>query len=224
MPGGYVSDLIDALDYCLDHGIDAACVGVGTEYPSALLAWKVEQVRAAGTCLIAAAGDDRGAVGYPAAYPGVVAVGALGSVGTYPAESAHADRLVGRPGPEGYFAGIRPAIDVYAPGIAVVGGAPGGGYAPRDGTALAAAHVTGVAALLASRDPRYTGGEPARDLDYSGPVRGVRYEGGAPRDPSLAGGAARADLLSRLLLAACRPVRATDGVAIPVPDASLALR
>ncbi len=46
-----------------------------------------------------------------------------------------------------------------APGIDVLTTAPGGTYDFRSGSSLAAAHVTGIAALLLERNPRLTAAE-----------------------------------------------------------------
>lgn len=198
-PGGRTSELIEALDYCADHGIDVACVCVGLPSASPLLAAKIRQARDAGVCVIAAAGDQPDAVLYPAALPGVLAVGALGCLGTFPPESNHAVRMATTAGPEGYFvAGCTPsdpAVDLYAPGVAVLGAAPGGGYVPCDGTAMAVAYAGGVAGLIAAHHPA------ARD-------RTVR-------------GAARADLIAHLLLASAYTVQ--TGSLVRVPNAASAL-
>lgn len=201
-PGGHTSDLIEALDYCIDHGIDVACVAAAAPGPSVLLAAKVQQARAAGVCVIAAAGDQPNAVAYPAALPGVLTVGALGRLGTFPSESHHASRLT-EPGPDGFFlAGCTPhgaTVDLYAPGVAVLSAAPGGGYVARDGTAPAAAHAAGIAALIAAHHPALR-------------ERAVR-------------GTARADLLARLLLAAARPVQVGHGggKTVLMPDGAQAV-
>jgi subtilisin family serine protease len=203
MPGGHTGDLIEALDYCIAHGIDVASVAVGEQGPSFLLASKIQQARAAGMCIIAAAGDDAETVAYPAAFPDVVSVGALGAAAAFPAESHHASRMTEQPGPEGYFTAYdteaRALIDLYAPAVAVLGAAPGGGLTARDGTALAAAHAAGIAALIAISHPA---------LRTSGGVRGVT----------------KADLTGRLLVTGSRLVQvSTSGRVVCVPDASVVL-
>ena len=45
-------------------------------------------------------------------------------------------------------------VDLAAPGTAITGPVPGGGWGTASGTSVAAPHVTGVAALLLAREPR----------------------------------------------------------------------
>jgi subtilisin family serine protease len=58
---------------------------------------------------------------------------------------------------------VGPQIGVCAPGVAVSSSAPGGGLAARDGTAIAAAHVVGFAAVVLAHHPLFRGAYRARD-------------------------------------------------------------
>ena len=91
-----------------------------------------------GMILIAAAGNDgpKAAPAYPAAHPAVIAVTATGpDDAIYPAANRG-----------GYVA-------LAAPGIDILTAAPGDTYAQLSGTSLAAAQVSGVAALLLQHAP-----------------------------------------------------------------------
>src|ERR1700730_4641763 len=55
-PDGRFSDLIEALDYCLDNEIDIVNLSLGNSRPSRLVAAKIDQARNAGTACIVAAG------------------------------------------------------------------------------------------------------------------------------------------------------------------------
>ena len=89
--------------------------------------------------LVAPAGDDgRGtdAANYPAAYPGVIAVGAFDS--SFVRAS---------------FSSQQPDVTITAAGDNVVAAAPGGGYQTMSSTSAASAVVAGIAALIRSRFP-----------------------------------------------------------------------
>ncbi|MFF8847653.1 S8 family serine peptidase [Streptomyces sp. NPDC015127] len=185
-PGGRVSDLLQAVDYCIAHNIDIAQISLAYTVPSQLVAWKLMDAHAAGITVIAPVGDTAGPVTHPAALPGVLAVGAIAHTGTYP--HTHPLTAAQPPWPGPYSAPFTPAgpgVDLVAPGAAVVTTALGDGYTPADGTAIAAAHVTGLAALLLAHHDH------------------LRTQA-LPRTP------ARADHLLALLRTACRPVPGTD--------------
>lgn len=150
-PTGRLSDLIEALDHCIDNEIDIANVGLSASRPSPLVGAKIEEARQAGVACIAAAGDGGGPVAFPGNLPTVLTVAAIGKAGTFPAGSSHAAEVFGPQTAEGYFSPRftchGPEVDVCAPGVAILSVAPPDGYAVWDGTFLAAAHITGIAAL-----------------------------------------------------------------------------
>lgn len=91
-------------------------------------------VRYAGETLTASDGPCRPAVSppvYPAFYADVIAVTGIGESGDLAPVSNRA-----------------PWVDVAAPGVCTFSAAPGGGYGYLTGTSTAAAHVSGLAALL----------------------------------------------------------------------------
>lgn len=185
-PGGHVSDLLQAIDYCVAHDIDVAQVSLAYQAPSQLVAWKLLDAHAAGITVIAPAGDTTGPVAHPAALPGVLAVGAIAHTGTYPAGSPLAAVEPPWPGPyPAPFTPAGPGVDLVAPGAAVITTGLGDGYTPADGTAIAASHVTGLAALLLAHHDH------------------LRTQA-VPRTR------ARADRLHTLLRTACRPLPGAD--------------
>jgi subtilisin family serine protease len=109
----------------------------------------LQKAYARGMVLIAAAGNagPRSPPLFPAAYPDVIAVTATNSN-------------------DGLFAGANRGnyIAVAAPGVEVLAPAPDGGYQFTTGTSVAAAEVSGVAALLLDRNPSLTPAEVRRIL------------------------------------------------------------
>ncbi|MDA3623859.1 S8 family serine peptidase [Saccharopolyspora sp. WRP15-2] len=152
-PNGRFSHLIKALDYCIDHEIDIAHLSLGSTHASELVALKVLDACNAGIACIAPAGNNGGMVTFPGTLPSVLTVAALGKVGEFPVDSQHRLQASGRrTSADGYFS---PAfncfgreVDVCAPGVAIPVAAPADGYTLRDGTAIAAAHITGLTALV----------------------------------------------------------------------------
>jgi subtilisin family serine protease len=91
-----------------------------------------------GVVLIAAAGNQgpKSEPLYPAADPNVIAVTATDAK----------DQLLAQANQGSYVAVAAPGVDILEP-------APNGGYQMTTGTSVAAAHVSGIAALLLDRDP-----------------------------------------------------------------------
>ncbi|MFJ1562197.1 S8 family serine peptidase [Streptomyces mirabilis] len=185
-PGGHLSDLITAVDYLITRDIDIAQISLAYAVPSQLAAWKLADAYTAGITLIAPAGDTAGPLTHPATLPGILAVGALAHTGTYPPNSPLAAVQPPWPGPyPAPFTPTGPGVDLIAPGAAVITTALGDGYTPVDGTAIAAAHVTGLAALLLAHHDQL-------------------------RTQVMPRTATRADHLYRLLQTACRPLPGAD--------------
>ena len=166
-PGGRFSDLIEALDQCIEAQIDIVHLGVNANQVSELVARKIIEARLRGVACIAASGDEGGPVQFPGGVPGVLCVSAVGRIGEFPADTRHA--LTATPeliGPAGIFAtnfsGAGPQLGVCAPGVAVISSVPGGGLAARDGSAIAAAHVVGLAALVLGHHPLFRGAYASR--------------------------------------------------------------
>ncbi|MFI9584652.1 S8 family serine peptidase [Streptomyces sp. NPDC052236] len=152
LPGGSFSDLIAALDHCIEHEVDIVHIGVATPYSSALVSRKLADATAAGIACIAPAGDTAGPVAFPGSLPTVFTVGALGAFGSYPPDTSQATHGGTPLTPEGLFAArfscYGPEVNAVAPGVAVLSSSPHGGYTALDGTSTASAHIAGLAALV----------------------------------------------------------------------------
>jgi len=160
-PGGQISQLIDALEYCIEQGIDVVNMSLGGGAPSEALERQIVRVKAAGVACIAAAGNSGGAVQYPAASSHVLAVAAIGKIGEFPPDSYHTETVGQDIDQQGFFTARfscnGPQVDVCAPGVAVVSAVPPNNFGAWDGTSMAAPHVTGLAALVLAHRPEFQG-------------------------------------------------------------------
>jgi subtilisin family serine protease len=166
-PGGRFSNLIDALDLCIERQVDVVNCSLGSGQVSEIVQRKLEEARQKGVACIVAAGNSGGPVQFPATLPGVLSVSAIGQERRYPADSYHAQALL----PEmiaangvfpAKFSCFGPQVKVAGPGVAIVSTVPGGGYAAWDGTSMAAPHLTGLAALVLAHHPLFQGSLRAR--------------------------------------------------------------
>jgi S-adenosyl-L-methionine hydrolase (adenosine-forming) len=144
--GARIIDLpLDPGTLGLTGGGDPAAAG-GSPAERAAIAYAL----AKGIVLVAPAGDDGqgpGIVNYPAAYPGVVAVGAIA-----------------RNGQLASFSSRRSYPLLTAPGVSLIAATPPGGYRTISSTSTASGIVAGVAALVLSRFPHLTVAQVTRTL------------------------------------------------------------
>ena len=166
--------------YAVSHGatvialpLDPGTLGPGGD-PAAAGGSAAEQAAvsfavARGVLLVAPAGDNgagTNAVNYPAAYRGVIAVGATTLDGQLaPFTGAHSYVALTAPG-----SGDTPAVPVSGgtdadPAAGLTVAAPGGGYQSLASTDMSAALAAGVAALIRSRYPRLTVAEVTQALE-----------------------------------------------------------
>jgi subtilisin family serine protease len=127
---GSALNISQGIIYAVDHGAKIINLSLGFTSNSALVADAVNYAYQHGVTIIASTGNSNGAVTYPAALPQVIAVGAVDNNGTRWASS-----------------NFGPEVDLVAPGVNIYSTNPSG-YGTRTGTSMAAAHVSGLAALL----------------------------------------------------------------------------
>ena len=161
-------DIADAIDeLALDYRVDLINLSLGAKRPSNIILDAIRNAYEHGALCIAAAGNDRGAVQYPAAFDEVVAVGALGLVSWAPLVS-QAAKYVPTVAAEfaagglfvATFSARGPQVDVIAPGVGIISTVPGARnistqYAPMSGASMAAPMVCGVLARRLSVQPDY---------------------------------------------------------------------
>jgi subtilisin family serine protease len=135
----YVGDFraAQALVWAVDQGAQVINLSFGGSAYSHLLHEAVNYALERLRVVVAAAGN-QGSVArfYPAALPGVIAVGAADGQGN-PA----------------WFSNRGPWVGVWAPGVRIYSAFPGGGYGLLSGTSMAAPIVSGIAALVKSSRP-----------------------------------------------------------------------
>lgn len=128
---GYLSDIIEALDWAIQNNIQVINMSLGTGSDVTSFHDAIGRVNAAGIVQVAAAGNSGGAVIYPAAYPEVIAVSAIDKTNTIASWSSR--------GPE---------VDLAAPGVDIYSTYLSSTYKTLSGTSMASPHVAGAVALL----------------------------------------------------------------------------
>ena len=76
---GYLSDIIEGLDWCIDNGMQVINMSLGTDYYVESFEEAIERVNEAGIVQVASAGNDGpgdNTVDYPAKFSEVIAVSA----------------------------------------------------------------------------------------------------------------------------------------------------
>jgi len=143
---GYWSDIMAALQWCVDNGIQVTNNSYGSSGdPGYTVKDAFDNSATAGVLHVAAAGNSgnppgRGDnVGYPARYLSVIAVAA----------TDQSDKRA-------RFSSTGPDVELAAPGVAINSTLLGGGYGEKNGTSMASPHVAGVAALVWAVNPGWS--------------------------------------------------------------------
>jgi len=132
-----IADLMSAIYYAANNGAKVINMSLGSTTNSASLQQAINDARKSGAVLIAAAGNSSG-MNYPAGNTNVIGVGATNNLD----EKAS-------------FSNANSSVDVSAPGESIFTTIGGDDYYFISGTSMATPHVSGLAALLFSKYPKY---------------------------------------------------------------------
>lgn len=90
---GRTSTIVTALDWAAGHHLQVINMSFGSDRGSQTEQRAVEAAAKAGVVMVAAAGNNGGAIGFPAAYPQVIAVGAVDQTGKVASFSSRGNAL-----------------------------------------------------------------------------------------------------------------------------------
>lgn len=149
-------DIAAGIRYAADHGAHIINMSLGGPNDTFVERDAVSYAVGKGCTVIAAMGnDDISSPSYPAAYPDVVAVGAINQ----------SEQRVSKANTGGAWgSNTGPHIDVVAPGISIRSTDWNNIYSNKSGTSMATPHVSGVAALIKSCNSSLTGTQIAQIL------------------------------------------------------------
>jgi subtilisin family serine protease len=137
---GWSSDVAAGIVWAADQGADVINLSLGGPGASSVIEQAVDYAVAAGSVVVASAGNNGTATpNYPAAYPSAIAVAASTQLSF---------RWTG--------SNSGPWLDITAPGVDIPSTYPVSAYAYLTGTSMAAPHVAGVAALVLQHRPTAT--------------------------------------------------------------------
>jgi serine protease len=135
---GSVANVAEGIRYAADEGAQIINLSLGGPIKSAILKDAVDHALSEGVLIVAAAGNSGKKVGWPAAYPGVLAVSATDDT----------DKIA-------WFSSRGPEVGIAAPGVGITQQTVCNGgrdkceiFGTFNGTSMASPHVAGVAALI----------------------------------------------------------------------------
>lgn len=143
-----VSNVAAGVRYAVSSHVGVINLSLGfAQDPGNDLRQAITQAIAANIVVVAGTGNDATSVAYPAAYPGVVAVGAVDQNGQIWAQS-----------------NTGPQVTLAAPGVGIYRDNNFGQQGTSSGTSEATAYVSAAAALVRGAHPDWTAGQVIRAL------------------------------------------------------------
>lgn len=135
-------DLIQAISWAIEKEVDIINMSLGTPTEDEAVHEAIVKAYEEGILLVAASGNNGGAVEYPAAFEEVIAVSAVESDQRFASFSAT--------GPEN---------ELTAPGVNITSLSTENSYTQNSGTSQATPHVTGILAILKQKLPNHSATE-----------------------------------------------------------------
>ena len=200
---GTANGMAQAIRLAVDAGARVINISSSSFFDSTALRSAVNFAVQHDVLIVAAAANEANAgnpKSYPASYPGVLAVGAIGPDGQ-----------------RGAFSETGDFIDLVAPGVDVLSvAARGNGHLVGQGTSFAAPFVAGAAALIRSYYPRLPATEVKRRLELTADHPGTRLP-----DPQLGYGVVNPlAAVATVIPAEGAPTAAAKPERIPLPSAA----
>jgi len=165
-PDARFSDVVDAINWCIDNHIDIINLGFGSLHYCLQIEIALHEAIQRGIVCIGAAGNHGATVAFPASSPRTIAVSAVGKNGTFPVDSASSLSCPQQEQADLFFAEFSnrgAEIDLCAPGVALISSVPCG-YASFDGTSTACAVITALSALVMEAFPEIKTGDYRQSL------------------------------------------------------------
>ena len=130
-------NFIQGIQYAVDNGADIINLSLYTTYYSATMDTAIQYAHSKGILLVSAVGNDGSATtAYPAALENVIAVSATNQDDSFAKYSNRG----------GY-------VDISAPGTDIISTDTDGKYLTMTGTSMATPYISGVSALILSKNP-----------------------------------------------------------------------
>ena len=160
LPGRGQRELATAIKYAVEHHAKVISMSLGYNAPSLIVRSALQFAMRRNVVVVASSGNSGSAqlqrghghapYSFPADYPGVIGVAAIGSTGQ-PA----------------YFSSDNLSVQIAAPGVSIPAEGRDGHYWYVSGTSPACALTAGVAALIKSKYPRMTAPQVRRAIIWS---------------------------------------------------------